>query len=246
MAKSVAAGSRLFKGVVQYFDEFGRKWAFGGGAYQGASFSRSRSRLPGVVQDAWRELNSYTRTELMRLARHINKNSGLIRAVGKKLVEYAIGPGIIPVPATEDQGWNEAAWDFFQNLDNERRRCDLCDAKCGCGSIGVFSALLDYVEWMKKEGLKLELMKAGRDKAMGLPGTSLTVEQRAVIQADVDEIFGWFTADVRSHRKALAAVPEESMQGQCFMGARAVAAGLADEVVQDLAAVIEDLEAGRL
>ena len=33
-------------------------------------------------------------------------------------------------------------------------------------------------------------------------------------------------------------------QGQCFMGARAVAAGLADEMVQDLAAVIEDLEAG--
>ncbi len=49
---------------------------------------------------------------------------------------------------------------------------------------------------------------------------------------------GDFTAEVGAERR------EEWTQGQCFMGARAVAAGLADEMVQDLAAVIEDLEAG--
>ena len=51
-------------------------------------------------------------------------------------------------------------------------------------------------------------------------------------------IMGDFTAEVGAERR------EEWTQGQCFMGARAVAAGLADEMVQDLAAVIEDLEAG--
>ncbi len=118
--------------------------------------------------------------------------------------------------------------------------CDaiFCTTSADVGSIGVYVALCDNSEWWKKEGLKLELIKAGEFKAMGISGKPLEDAERALIQADVDAIYEMFTADVRSGR---GAIDDEVMQGQTFMGANAVSAKLVDEMVKDMNEVLDIL-----
>jgi protease-4 len=78
------------------------------------------------------------------------------------------------------------------------------------GSIGVYMALLDTTRAFEMEGIRTELFKAGRMKAMGLPGTSLSDEDREHLQREVDDIYAWFTSDVLTKRDVNA----EVMQGQ--------------------------------
>ena len=108
------------------------------------------------------------------------------------------------------------------------------------GSIGVYMALIDDSEWWKKEGFKLELIKAGKHKADGISGQPLSDEARARFQSDVDACYEMFTADVRSGR---GTVSDEVMQGQTFMGRAAVGAGLVDDIVPSLEAVVSAFEA---
>lgn len=84
-----------------------------GNGYQSAGFSKSRTLLPGMITDAWRELDPRTRRELMRKARFMKKNSGLSRAMAITIRDYAVGPGIFPIPSTEDDDWNELAMEWW-------------------------------------------------------------------------------------------------------------------------------------
>jgi signal peptide peptidase SppA len=95
------------------------------------------------------------------------------------------------------------------------------------GSIGVYLALYDWTEYLAKAGIKLELFKAGRMKAMGLPGNPLSDEERAKLQGDAEECYALFTSAVLANRD----VSEETMQGQCLRGPRALAANLCDAFV---------------
>lgn len=107
------------------------------------------------------------------------------------------------------------------------------------GSIGVYSAFVDYAKWCEKQGVSVKLITdGGAYKGAGFPGTSLTSEQEAKIQADVLACSAQFKADVRLGRRDIA---DTSMQGQCFTGAAAVAAGLADAVVPGLEEALADL-----
>jgi ClpP class serine protease len=95
------------------------------------------------------------------------------------------------------------------------------------GSIGVYTAMLDTSRQLENEGIKVELFKQGKFKAMGLPGLPLTDEQREHIQKGVDDAANWFKGYVWQSR---AAIPAEAMEGQTYMGRDDVAVGLADEV----------------
>ncbi len=117
-------------------------------------------------------------------------------------------------------------------------RVIVCTKSADLGSIGVYVALCDDSEWWKKEGYKLELIKAGEFKAMGISGQPLAEKERALIQADVDSIYAMFTTDVRAGRGEIA---DATCQGQTFMGAAALAANLADEMVNDLADLVAEL-----
>lgn len=96
------------------------------------------------------------------------------------------------------------------------------------GSIGVYMPWMDSTAAFAAQGLKVEVIKntGGTYKGMGMPGTSLTDDQRAHLQSRVDEIFGMFTDHVTTHRTAGA----EAMRGQTFMGKSAKKAGLVDRV----------------
>lgn len=133
--------------------------------------------------------------------------------------------------------------------------CDSCTASAGywtignaaaiyvtpsadLGSIGVYCALVDYTKWCEQKGIKVDLVTDGKYKGMGYPGTEITAEQRALIEADVMAISAMFKGEMRAARPGIT---DDTMQGQCLMGAAAVDAKLADTVVNDLDAALRDL-----
>lgn len=106
------------------------------------------------------------------------------------------------------------------------------------GSIGVYCAYMDYSEWCKQQGIAVTLIADGKHKGAGYPGTSLSEEQLALIKSEVLATGTTFRGDVRSARPS---VSDDTMQGQCFTGEKAVSAGLADTVVSDLETALQDL-----
>lgn len=110
------------------------------------------------------------------------------------------------------------------------------------GSIGVYIALYDYTEYMTKMGVSLELFKAGSMKAMGLDGNPLSDDEAALLQAQVDESYKAFIADVTRNR----ALEDSAMQGQAFRGKGAAAANLVDAQWPSAAAFFAALGKGKI
>jgi len=110
------------------------------------------------------------------------------------------------------------------------------------GSIGVYCAFLDESTSYAQQGFKLEVFKGGdsKFKAMGLPGTSLTDEQKAYLQASVDESYGEFVSTVQGNRKN---VSKDALSGKMFSAADAQTNGLIDGIINDLDSLIDYLNA---
>lgn len=111
----------------------------------------------------------------------------------------------------------------------------LATSSSDIGSIGTYLAMVDSTRAFEMEGLKLELFKAGRLKAIGLDGKPFTDEERAFLQQSVDRANARFTSAVRASRAAAGrAISDETMQGQWFDGDQAEQLGLVDRVVGDM------------
>lgn len=105
------------------------------------------------------------------------------------------------------------------------------------GSIGVLLPVTDSTEAYSRSGLKVELFSAGRYKGTGMRGTSLSDEQRALLQEQVNTTWAEFKEAVNARR----AVAEEDMEGQTFTGRQGVARGLVDACSDSIEAVQEKL-----
>lgn len=95
------------------------------------------------------------------------------------------------------------------------------------GSIGTYMAILDRSEEFKAAGQKVEMFAAGKYKAAGFSGLTLSDEQKAYFQNRVDESNQQFQSWVSQNRPD---VSEEDMQGQVFWADSALEAGLIDAV----------------
>jgi len=109
------------------------------------------------------------------------------------------------------------------------------------GSIGTFIALLDSSRRNELQGLKTEVFKVGKFKGVGIPGTSLTKDQRQDLQDTVDKAFAEFSGFVVKHR----GIPRAAMEGQTFTGQDAVdnlivdAIGPVELAIEELHAIIQ-------
>lgn len=99
------------------------------------------------------------------------------------------------------------------------------------GSIGVYVPWVDSSARAAMQGLKVDVIKDGIHKGAGYPGTSITEEQRSMLQSQVNEIGAAFRAHVTAWRPR---VPAEAMQGQSFHGIQAAKQGLIDGIVENL------------
>jgi signal peptide peptidase SppA len=99
------------------------------------------------------------------------------------------------------------------------------------GSIGVFSVHTDATAAHEKVGLKRTVIRAGRYKAEGNMFEPLSDEARAAMQAQVNELYDGFVADVAAHRGTTPdAVRAGYGEGRVVSAKQAVAQGLADRV----------------
>ena len=89
-------------------------------------------------------------------------------------------------------------------------------------------------------GVSTTLVHAGKYKVKGNPFEPLSDEARAALQADVDDVYALFVADVAAGRGASDAdVRSGYGEGRVLSAARAVDAGLVDRV-----ATFEDVVSG--
>lgn len=104
------------------------------------------------------------------------------------------------------------------------------------GSIGVYMAILDESRALEMEGYKVELIKAGKFKAMGASFKPLTDEEREILQTRVDVMHADFRSAVKSGRRAATergghqTVADSTMEGQWFDARSGLENRLVDEL----------------
>jgi signal peptide peptidase SppA len=94
------------------------------------------------------------------------------------------------------------------------------------GSIGVFIPIVSLKKYYEKMGVEVDVIKAGKFKAAGYPGTELSEDQRADLQSSVDYVYRIFSGFVADRR----AVNDEAMQGQDFYAPQAIDIGIVDDI----------------
>ena len=99
------------------------------------------------------------------------------------------------------------------------------------GSIGVVVMHADLSGQMSDAGVTVTLIHSGAHKVDGNPYAPLPAPVRTRIQAEIDSIRKLFAETVAAGRgRRLSAEAALATEADCYRGAEAVAAGLADEV----------------
>lgn len=98
------------------------------------------------------------------------------------------------------------------------------------GSIGVIMELQNFEEMYRKLGIDFEVIKSGPLKDMGSDARPLTGQERALLQAMVDDVFDQFVEVVASGRNLDRAAVLELADGRVFTGRQAQAVGLVDDL----------------
>lgn len=99
------------------------------------------------------------------------------------------------------------------------------------GSIGVALLHADFSRQLDREGITPTLIHAGAHKVDGNPFEPLSDDVRDDLQAEVNGFYDAFLATVATGRgKRLTAAAARKTEARTFIGAAAVAAGLADRV----------------
>jgi protease-4 len=98
------------------------------------------------------------------------------------------------------------------------------------GSIGVILEFTNFEELLKKIGFRMEVVKSGRYKDVGNPGREMTADERAYLQAMVDNVHQQFVRDVARGRRMKVEKVRELADGRIFTGEQAMELGLVDEL----------------
>lgn len=99
------------------------------------------------------------------------------------------------------------------------------------GSIGVLTVHKEITKMMQEAGITPTVLRAGEFKALGNPYEKLSDKAKAEMQAQLDQVYRMFVDHVAARRGVSYETADSSMaQGRIFIGDRAVASGLVDEV----------------
>ena len=123
---------------------------------------------------------------------------------------------------------NESAFSAAYALASAASRLVLTRT-AGVGSVGVIAMHVDQSARDTQEGLKYTPVTAGAHKDDLSPHTPITDAARAVLQTEVDRLYGLFVETVASHGR-LDADALRATEASLFFGDAAVTAGLADAV----------------
>ena len=169
-----------------------------------------------------------------RIVFDINSDGGTTEGV-EELADKIRGLGIETI-AYSAGSMNSAAYWIGSASDRV-----LVSGSASVGSVGVYLAFMDQSAAAAAAGIKPVVISSGPLKGIGIPGTSLTEDQAAYLQAEVNAIAADFKAAVRGKRRL---VKDEDMQGQAMQGKVAAAKGLVTGLAPSLKALIASLDNG--
>ncbi|HBG45987.1 MAG TPA: signal peptide peptidase SppA [Deltaproteobacteria bacterium] len=98
------------------------------------------------------------------------------------------------------------------------------------GSIGVIMEFFNAQELLGKIGLKGYVIKSGKYKDVGSPLREMEAEERALIQAAIDDVNRQFIKAVAEGRRLKTEEVEKIADGRIFTGMQAKEQGLVDEL----------------
>ena len=98
------------------------------------------------------------------------------------------------------------------------------------GSIGVTTDVIIAEDLMKKVGIRMESFTSGEFKSMGTFERNMTKEEKALMQALVDELHTEFVAAIAENRNMTVEDVSAIADGRVFLGKDALELGLVDEV----------------
>ena len=98
------------------------------------------------------------------------------------------------------------------------------------GSIGVIAAHFSISKMLEEEGIKVTVLRAGKQKSPGSPYEELSERDESILQKELDTLHGFFLNHVSANRELSLATKESWGEGQMFFGQEAVAIGLADQI----------------
>jgi|GEM_PF-2102666 len=158
------------------------------------------------------------------LARPSAETAELIRELGKdkRTVAYS-GPSAMMASAGYKLG----------SACHEIKASESADVGC----IGTYIALADDSEQWEKKGVRLELHRDGKYKALGHPGKPITEDERELLAAETAECSKRFKDFVRAERPGIS---ESAMEGQTLAGRAARDAGLIDGTRRNLPLLLAD------
>lgn len=119
-------------------------------------------------------------------------------------------------------------------------QCDYfyCAPSASVGSIGVWCAYLDISRAMANDGMNMQAISAGKYKLLGAYWKPLAPDETAMLQDDVDKIYGQFKTAVNLNRE----ISDEYMQGQIFDGEQACQIGLCDGLYDSMDDLLDSLD----
>ena len=107
-------------------------------------------------------------------------------------------------------------------------------------NIGCYIVFNDMSAAYAQEGVTVDVIRSGKLKGVGQPGTSLSKEGRDMLQAEVMEIADNFKADVKLVREF---AQDADMEGQAFSGAKAAEKGLVTALINGFDELMQTLDA---
>lgn len=107
------------------------------------------------------------------------------------------------------------------------------------GSIGCYIAYLDESKAYADEGLTVDVIKSGKFKGAGIPGTSLDADQKSMLLEEVVEIHEEFKAAVKAVRTFAS---DEAMEAKIYSGKKAAENGLVTGIVNGFDELMESLD----
>lgn len=96
------------------------------------------------------------------------------------------------------------------------------------GNVGAYATYPDMSGALEKQGVKVNIIKSGKFKAIGHPAVAMTDEQREWLQKDMDATHDQFKASVKKVRQF---VKDEDMEGQSWSGRDAAAKNMVTGLV---------------
>lgn len=110
------------------------------------------------------------------------------------------------------------------------------------GSIGVIAVLTDWTKAAEKAGLVRTVLSSGQWKAAGSPDKSLTDEERALFQGQLETLHSIFKTDV-AERMGITAPELHWAEGQTVLGEEALDLGLVSAIARDQSEAVSMLAA---